>query len=53
MNAASTSLDAPTGLGARTGFAEIVAEQLDAVYGYLVYLTGDRSAAEDLGLLAG
>ena len=48
VNAASTSLGAPTGLGARSGFAEIVAEQLDAVYGYLVYLTGDRSAAEDL-----
>jgi RNA polymerase sigma factor (sigma-70 family) len=48
VNAASTSLDAPPGLGARAGFAEVVAEQLDAVYGYLVYLTGDRSAAEDL-----
>jgi len=48
VNAASTSLDAPPSLGARTGFAEVVAEQLDAVYGYLVYLTGDRSAAEDL-----
>src|SRR5438552_14320978 len=29
-------------------FAEVVAENLDAVYRYLVYLTGDRSAAEDL-----
>jgi len=48
VNAASTSLDAPAALGARSGFAEVVAEQLDAVYGYLVYLTGDRSAAEDL-----
>jgi len=48
VNAASTSLDAPVALGARSGFAEVVAEQLDAVYGYLVYLTGDRSAAEDL-----
>src|ERR1700747_2435295 len=48
VNAASTSLDAPPSLGARPGFAEVVAEQLDAVYGYLVYLTGDRSAAEDL-----
>ena len=46
MNAAS--LEAPPALGARTGFAEVVAEQLDAVYGYLVYLTGDRTAAEDL-----
>lgn len=48
VNAASTPLDAPTSFGARTAFAEVVAEQLDAVYGYLVYLTGDRSAAEDL-----
>jgi RNA polymerase sigma-70 factor, ECF subfamily len=48
VNAASTSLDGPMAFGARTTFAEVVAEQLDAVYGYLVYLTGDRSAAEDL-----
>jgi RNA polymerase sigma-70 factor, ECF subfamily len=48
VNAASTSLDAPVALGGRTAFADAVAEQLDAVYGYLVYLTGDRSAAEDL-----
>ena len=36
----------------RTGrgqtFADVVAENLDAVYRYLVYLTGDRIAAEDL-----
>jgi RNA polymerase sigma-70 factor (ECF subfamily) len=32
----------------RPGFAEVVAEELDAVYRYLVYITGDRSAAEDL-----
>jgi RNA polymerase sigma-70 factor (ECF subfamily) len=44
----AVSLQAPPALGARTGFADVVAEQLDAVYGYLVYLTGDRSAAEDL-----
>ena len=48
MNAASTPLDVPAALGVRTAFADVVAEQLDAVYGYLVYLTGDRSAAEDL-----
>jgi RNA polymerase sigma-70 factor, ECF subfamily len=47
VNAASTSLDAPP-LAARPGFAEVAAEQLDAVYRYLVYLTGDRAAAEDL-----
>lgn len=29
-------------------FSEVVAENLDAVYRYLVYLTGDRAAAEDL-----
>ena len=29
-------------------FDEVVAEQLDSVYRYLVYLTGDRAAAEDL-----
>jgi RNA polymerase sigma-70 factor, ECF subfamily len=48
VNAVTSSLDAPAGLSARAGFAEVVAEQLDAVYRYLVYLTGDRSAAEDL-----
>ena len=47
VNAASTSLDAP-GSRCPPGFAEVAAEQLDAVYRYLVYLTGDRSAAEDL-----
>jgi RNA polymerase sigma factor (sigma-70 family) len=46
VNAASPPLAAP--VGARSGFAEIVAEQLDAVYAYVVYLTGDRSAAEDI-----
>jgi RNA polymerase sigma-70 factor, ECF subfamily len=35
-------------LAGRPGFAEVVALELDAVYRYLVYLTGDRSAAEDL-----
>jgi RNA polymerase sigma factor (sigma-70 family) len=48
VNAASTSLDAPPLVGARPAFAEIAASQLDAVYRYLVYLTGDRAAAEDL-----
>ncbi|HEX8714250.1 MAG TPA: RNA polymerase sigma factor [Solirubrobacteraceae bacterium] len=48
VNAVSTTLDAPAALGARTAFADVVADQLDAVYAYLVYLTGDRSAAEDL-----
>jgi RNA polymerase sigma factor (sigma-70 family) len=45
VNAASTSL-APS--RDRPGFAEIVGRELDAVYRYLVYLTGDRAAAEDL-----
>jgi RNA polymerase sigma-70 factor, ECF subfamily len=48
VNAVSTSLALPRAFGARQTFDEVVAEQLDAVYGYLVYLTGDRSAAEDL-----
>lgn len=46
VNAAS--IEAPPRLGARQAFDEVVAQQLDAVYGYLVYMTGDRSAAEDL-----
>jgi RNA polymerase sigma factor (sigma-70 family) len=48
VNAALTSLDAAPLVGARPAFAEIAASQLDAVYRYLVYLTGDRAAAEDL-----
>jgi RNA polymerase sigma-70 factor (ECF subfamily) len=48
VNAATPSLDVPRLVGRSPGFAEVVAEQLDAVYRYLVYLTGDRSAAEDL-----
>jgi RNA polymerase sigma-70 factor (ECF subfamily) len=47
VNAATPSLEAPR-LARRPGFADVVAEQLDAVYRYLVYLTGDRAAAEDL-----
>ena len=46
MNAAA--LDAPRALGRGATFADVVESELDAVYGYLVYLTGDRSAAEDL-----
>jgi RNA polymerase sigma-70 factor (ECF subfamily) len=48
MNAATPSLDVPPLAGRRPGFADVVAVELDAVYRYLVYLTGDRSAAEDL-----
>jgi RNA polymerase sigma-70 factor (ECF subfamily) len=48
VNAATPSLDAPRLVGSRPSFAEVAAEQLDAVYRYLVYLTGDRAAAEDL-----
>ena len=47
MNALSTSLERPPAFGA-PAFADVVAEHLDAVYRYLVYLTGDREAAEDL-----
>jgi RNA polymerase sigma factor (sigma-70 family) len=46
VNAVSTPLDAAPARHA--GFSEVVAEELDAVYGYLVYLTGERTAAEDL-----
>jgi RNA polymerase sigma-70 factor (ECF subfamily) len=48
VNAVSTSLDAPRALAAPPAFADVAAEQLDSVYRYLVYLTGDRAAAEDL-----
>jgi RNA polymerase sigma-70 factor (ECF subfamily) len=48
VTAASSSLDAPRTAGGRPGFAEVATQELDAVYRYLVYLTGDRSAAEDL-----
>src|SRR3977135_1734273 len=48
VNAASTSLDAPPRMAGSPSFAEVAAEQLDAVYRYLVFLTGDRAAAEDL-----
>jgi RNA polymerase sigma factor (sigma-70 family) len=47
VNAMPASLEPPRAVGAPP-FAEVVAEHLDAVYRYLVYLTGDRSAAEDL-----
>jgi len=46
MNALPASLDSRR--FARPVFADLVAEHLDAVYRYLVYLTGDRAAAEDL-----
>ena len=32
----------------RPGFAAVAEQQLDAVYRYLVFLTGDRTVAEDL-----
>lgn len=48
VNAVSTPLDARPAHAARPAFADVAAEQLDAVYRYLVFLTGDRSAAEDL-----
>jgi RNA polymerase sigma-70 factor (ECF subfamily) len=48
VNAVSTLLDTRPALGARPSFDVAVAENLDAVYRYLVFLTGDRAAAEDL-----
>ena len=47
MNAATPSVGLPRA-GAHAGFDAVVAENLDSVYRYLVYLTGDRTAAEDL-----
>ena len=47
VNALSAQLERPAALGV-PAFGDLVAEHLDAVYRYLVYLTGDRSAAEDL-----
>ena len=47
MNAATQTLRLPRA-GARPSFDAVVSEQLDGVYRYLVYLTGDRAAAEDL-----
>jgi RNA polymerase sigma factor (sigma-70 family) len=43
----ATTADAPL-VRAPASFAEIAERELDAVYRYLVYLTGDRSLAEDL-----
>jgi RNA polymerase sigma-70 factor (ECF subfamily) len=47
VNALPTSLRLPRA-AEHPSFDEVVSEQLDSVYRYLVYLTGDRSAAEDL-----
>ena len=47
VNAMPAALAAPRA-GRSQPFADVVAENLDAVYRYLVYLTGDRVAAEDL-----
>ena len=47
MNAATQTIRLPRA-GDRPSFDAVVAEQLDSVYRYLVYLTGDREAAEDL-----
>src|SRR5579884_3944160 len=47
VNALPAAVRPPGRVGAPL-FADVVAEHLDAVYRYLVYLTGDRAAAEDL-----
>src|SRR5438067_10024474 len=47
VNALPAAVRPPGRVGAPP-FADVVAEHLDAVYRYLVFLTGDRSAAEDL-----
>ena len=47
VNALPAAVRPPGRVGA-PAFADVVAEHLDAVYRYLVYLTGDRAVAEDL-----
>jgi len=44
----ATSLEATPALTGRPAFEAVAAEQLDSVYRYLVFLTGDRTVAEDL-----
>lgn len=48
MVTASVFTRRPEPAAERTTFAEAAEAHLDDVYGYLVYLTGDRSIAEDL-----
>jgi RNA polymerase sigma factor (sigma-70 family) len=48
VNAVSTPLDVRPVHTARPSFDDVAADHLDSVYRYLVFLTGDRSAAEDL-----
>jgi RNA polymerase sigma-70 factor (ECF subfamily) len=50
VNALSTTLEphAATLRGGRRPFAEVAQAELDAVFRYLVFLTGDRTVAEDL-----
>src|ERR1700746_1611841 len=47
VNALPAAVRPPGRVGAPS-FADVVAEDLDAVYRYLVALPGDRAAAEDL-----
>jgi len=44
----ATTADALTVRAAPASFADVAEGELDAVYRYLVFLTGDRSLAEDL-----
>jgi RNA polymerase sigma factor (sigma-70 family) len=52
VNAVSTLLDSAAdhgpALAERPSFDAVAADHLDAVYRYIVFLTGDRAAAEDL-----
>jgi RNA polymerase sigma-70 factor (ECF subfamily) len=48
VNAVSTVVDARPALGEQPSFDDVAAAHLDAVYRYIVFLTGDRAAAEDL-----
>src|SRR5437660_11428853 len=46
VNAVSTSL--PGFTAARPSFAAVAESELDAVHRYLLFMTGDRTVAEDL-----
>ena len=48
MNATSIDAGLAPPRAQRRPFAEVAAAELDSVYRFLVYLTGDRAAAEDL-----
>jgi RNA polymerase sigma-70 factor (ECF subfamily) len=48
VNAATNALGSRAAGSGRASFAEIAERELDSVFRFLVYLTGDRGLAEDL-----